>query len=285
MNPLGIFSKVFPRPTFDAVLDAVRAHGISSIQFKFGAGEISRAPEIRDTLRAKGVTVAALSGTFNMIDPDIGRRRENLRDFGPLAEAARLIGAPMVTLCTGTRDPDDMWRAHPDNDAAEAWQDLIGSMNEALALTESSGVMLGVEPEPGNVVSSPRRARALLDEIRHPRLRIVMDAANLLGPDADQQAVLPAAFDLLSSDIALVHAKERLTPGPRLDWDLYFGLVMSYGYGGPVILHGFPEEDAAEAIRLVRSRLQAALRTGPWRRSGSDAGRSAWTSPPRNQRR
>ena len=261
MNDLGIFSKTFPRPTFEAVLDAVRAHGLSIIQFKFGVDNISSASEIRDALCVKGVTVAAVSGTFNMIDPDAGRRRENLRSLGPLAEDARFIGAPMLTLCTGTRDPDDMWRAHPDNATAEAWRDLIRSITEALEVTESSGVTLGIEPEPGNVVSTARRARALLDEVCHPRLRIVIDAANLLGPHADQQAVLPEAFHLLGPDIALVHAKERITPGARLDWDFYCRQITSCGYAGPVILHGFPEEGVAEAIRLVRSRLQAAVKT------------------------
>ena len=257
MNEIGIFSKTFSRPTFEAVLDAVRAHGLATIQLKFGVDGVSAAPAIRDALRVKGVTVAAVSGTFNMIDPDVARRRENLRSLGPLAEDAVIIGAPMITLCTGTRDPDDMWRAHPENTTAEAWQDLIEAVIEALAVTESSGVTLGIEPEPGNVVSTARRARALLDEVRHPRLRIVMDAANLLGPDADRQAVLPEAFHLLSADIALVHAKERRAPELRLDWDLYFRLVTNCGYRGPVIIHGFPEEETAEAIRMVRSRLNA----------------------------
>jgi sugar phosphate isomerase/epimerase len=272
MNEIGIFSKTFSRPTFEAVLDAVRAHGLSSIQFKFGVDGAIAPAAICDALRAKGVTVAAVSGTFNMIDPDVGRRRENLRSLGPLAKASRLIGAPIVTLCTGTRDPDDMWRAHPENTAAAAWEDLVGSITEALAVTESSGVTLGIEPEPGNVVSSGRRARALLDEVRHPRLRIVMDAANLLGPDANQESVLSEAFQLLSADMVLVHAKERLAPGARLDWDLYFRLITNCGYNGPVIIHGFPEEQAAEAIQMVRSRLQAAVRTGSSRRSGSGAG-------------
>jgi sugar phosphate isomerase/epimerase len=261
MNEIGIFSKTFPRPTFEAVLDAVRTHGLSTIQFKFGVDGAIAPAAIRDALCAKQVTVAAVSGTFNMIDPDVGRRRENLRSLGPLAEDARFIGAPMLTLCTGTRDPDDMWRAHPENTSAEAWQDLIDSITEALAVTESSGVTLGIEPEPGNVVSSARQALALLDEVRHPRLRIVMDAANLLGPDADQQSILPEVFDLLSGDIALVHAKERPATGARLDWGLYFRLITSCGYNGPVIIHGFPEERAAEAIQMVRSRLKAAVRT------------------------
>ncbi len=261
MNELGIFSKIFDRPQFEAVLDAVRAHGLASIQFNFASAPGRSIAEIGEALRAKGVAVAAVSGTFNLIDPDIERRRENIRWLGWVANAARLLGAPVVTLCTGTRDREDMWRAHPDNAAAAAWRDLVDATGACLESTASSGVTLAIEPEPGNVVSSARLARRLLNEVRHPGLRALMDGTNLLAadPDADRRALLSEAFDLLGPDIALAHAKAPLAPDNRLDWDLYFRLLAGAGYTGPVILHGFAEENAAEAIGLVRSRLDASV--------------------------
>jgi sugar phosphate isomerase/epimerase len=280
MNEFGIFSKIFERAQFEAVLDTVRAHGLACIQFNFASAPGRSVAEIGEALRAKGVAVAAVSGTFNLIDPDIERRRENIRWLGGVADAARSLGAPVVTLCTGTRDPEDMWRGHPENASAAAWRDLVKGIGACLEATELSGVKLAIEPEPGNVVSSARLARRLLDEVRNSRLRVLMDGTNLLAadPDADQSALFGEAFDLLGSDIVLVHAKAPLAPGNRLDWELYSRLLVRTGYRGAIILHGFAEESAAEAIGFVRSRVTAPLvagqsvRTGSWRRSGSGAG-------------
>jgi sugar phosphate isomerase/epimerase len=103
-----------------------------------------------------------------------------------LLSAARAMGTSLVTLCTGTRDPEDQWRHHPDNDTPEAWADLLTEMAKAAALAEQFHVDLGIEPEHANVVSSAARAARLLAEIPSPRLRIVLDPANLIDDVAPQ---------------------------------------------------------------------------------------------------
>ena len=52
-------------------------------------------------------------------------------------------------------------------------------MREALQIADEHRVTLGVEPEVSNVVDSARKARRLLDEMQSPRLKIIMDVANL----------------------------------------------------------------------------------------------------------
>jgi len=259
MNELGIFSKTFARPRFTAVLDAVRAHGLACIQFNFASAPGQSVADIGAALRAKEVAAAAVSGTFNLIHPDAARRREGIRWLGGVAMAARSLGAPVVTLCTGTRDPEDMWRAHPENATAAAWRDLVEGIKACLEATESSAVSLAIEPEPGNVVSSAQLARRLLDEARHPRLRVLIDGANLLSadPDANQSTLFGEAFHLLGRDIALAHVKAPIAPGNRVNWELYFRLLTEAGHSGPLILHSVSEEGAAEAIGFVRSRLGA----------------------------
>ena len=123
--------------------------------------------------------MAAVSGTFNMIHPDPAQRADGLRRLAVLAAACGALGTRLITLCTGTRDPEDMWRRHPANDTPDAWRDLLASLEVALAAAERHDVFLGVEPEVANVIDSAAKARRLLDELRSPRLKIVMDPANL----------------------------------------------------------------------------------------------------------
>jgi len=113
---------------------------------------------------AAHVEIAALSGTYNMIHPDPAERARGHRRLAVLAAAAAALPTRLITLCTGTRDPVDQWRGHPDNLTPEAWRDLLAAMETAVAIAERHDVMLGIEPELANVVDSAQKARRLIDE-------------------------------------------------------------------------------------------------------------------------
>ena len=278
---ISIFAKTFSRPTLAATLDAVQAHGLGSVQFNLSCAGLPTLPDeispqtaadIRQELDARGLEMAALSGTFNMIHPDRAQREAGLRRLRVLAGACAGLGTGIITLCTGTRDPQNMWQRHPDNDLPDAWRDLAASMAQALQIAEDANVTLGVEPEVANVIDTAAKARRLLDEMQSPRLKIVMDAANLFraGDLARQPAVLTEAFDLLGPDIALAHAKDLSRDGEAghqaagtgsLDYDLYLKLLQQAGYNGPLILHSLSEDDVGPAIAFLRGKLDAAGQT------------------------
>ncbi len=269
---LGIFAKIFIRPTLAETLDAVAACGLDCVQFNFScAGLLSMpddiAPEalaaIACELRLRAFSVPAVSGTFNMIDPNLDRRRQGLRRLEVIAASCAALGAPMVTLCTGTRDPADPWRAHPLNDSPEAWHDLLVSMEQALKIAEQYNICLGVEPETANVINSAKKARQLLDQLRSPRLKIVMDPANLFrtGDGPRMAEILEEAFGLLGPDIALAHAKDFRDGPPlntvaagrgMLDWPRCLELLRAAGYNGPLILHSLAEDEVPAAIAFLR---------------------------------
>jgi len=273
---LGIFAKTFVRPDLAATLDAVAACGLDCVQFNFACAGLPSLPDkiqpmtlglIVNELQRRSFSVAAVSGTFNMIDPDPSKRREGLRRLADMAPHCAVLAAPIITLCTGTRDPQDMWRAHPQNNSPEAWHDLLVSMEEALKIAERNNVCLGIEPETGNVVNSAKKARRLLDELRSPLLKIVMDAANLFRPGdgARMEEILDEAFDLLGPDIALAHAKDfrdgaEIAPMAAgrgiLDWALLMRLFRTAGYGGPLILHGLAESEVKRSVEFLRQILR-----------------------------
>ena len=64
---------------------------------------------IRAASAATGVALAALSGTYNMAHPDPAVRADGLRRLGVVIAAAAALAIPLVTLCTGTRHPEDQW--------------------------------------------------------------------------------------------------------------------------------------------------------------------------------
>src|SRR5262245_31181856 len=122
---LGIFAKTFERPTVEEVFDAVAAHGFGAVHFNFGSAGLPSLPEtvepavidrIRNAAGERGIVIETLSGTFNMIHPDPAVRRFGLDRLAVLAAACAGLGTRIVTLCTGTRDPENMWRRQPAND-------------------------------------------------------------------------------------------------------------------------------------------------------------------------
>jgi sugar phosphate isomerase/epimerase len=222
---LGIFAKTFVRPTLEETLDAVASHGLTHVQFNMSCAGLPTLPDridedlcvwIARLLKDRGITMAAISGTFNLCDPDAGRLEENLRRLDVLAAACRWLDTRIITLCTGTRDPDDMWRWHPENVRRSTWETLVAAARKAVKIADRQEVTLAFEPEIHNVVNSVSKARGLLDEIDSPWLKVVIDPANLIGPCDFGRVpeILDEVFDWLGSDIVLAHAKE-----PTLDDD------------------------------------------------------------------
>ena len=287
-----IISPRYMRRTVEETFDAVMAHKLDCIQFNFACAGLESMPDKIDCALAKRIGaaarerdlhMAAVSGTFNMIDPDPKSRADGFRRLEVIAANCRAIGTNLITLCTGTRDPKDMWRAHPDNDSTDAWRDLVNGMRHALQIAEKHDVRLGVEPEPANVVNSAAKARRLLDEMKSPRLKIVMDGANLEdrgrarlssarreSAEADERRAedrraLPEAFELLGRDIIIAHAKDVAADGSFvaagqgvLDYDLYIHLLRRVKFSGPLILHALSEAEVDGVTEFLRRKLRAA---------------------------
>ncbi len=262
---LGIFTRTFERESLAGVLDAVRAQGLRDVQFNMASAGLPSLPaeieqglpdRIRTALASRGLEMAAVSGTFNMIHPDLGHRQEGLRRLEVLAAACHPMGTTTITLCTGTRDPDDKWRGHPGNVLPDAWHDLQVAMERALSIAEEHDLWLGIEPEQANVVTSPADARRLLDEMRSPRLKVILDPVNLMaGDDAGAvRSLLEEALDLVGPDLIAAHAKE-LYPGGvgwRLDYAHYLGALRAAGFRGPLLLHNLPEQAVPAAVDFLR---------------------------------
>ena len=279
---LGVFAKTFVRDTPEENLDAVCRYGFECTQYNLVCAGLPTLPDeldaalcerIRAAHAERGLTMAAVSGTFNVIHPDRQLLETSLRHFRTLARACRWLDVPLITLCTGTRDRHNMWRAHPDNESPLAWNDLMDSMHRIVDIAETSDVILGIEPEYSNVVNSAAKARRLLDELGSPVVKIVMDPANLFcaGQTERMREVMDEAFMLLGRDIAVAHAKDLSQdasvghqPAGKgvLDYDYYVRLLRHHGFRGALITHGLSESQVPGCARFLREKLHGISRSG-----------------------
>jgi sugar phosphate isomerase/epimerase len=188
-----------------------------------------------------------------MIHPDPVVRATGLRRLSVLIDHAAAMGTGMVTLCTGTRDPEDQWHYHPDNGSPEAWRDLTEEMGKACALAEEKGVRLGIEPELANVIDGAVKARRLIDSLQSPALVIVLDPANLFEVALldRQRDILSHAVDLLADRIAMAHAKDRDPAGGFVaagkgvvDFPHFLNRLRAADFDGDLVTHGLTAAEA-----------------------------------------
>ena len=273
---IGIMSRTFVRATLEEELDAVANHGISCMQFGLSSAGVTELPthidsglchRIREEMAARNITMTALGGTYNMIHPDLQQRADGLRNLRVLASACEGLGTSVITLCTGTRDPNSMWRRHPDNDLPEAWDDLVVSMRQAIQVAEEYQVTLAFEPEVANVVDSAIKARRIIDQIGSPYLKVVMDGANIFhtGELPRMREILDEAFALLGEHIAFAHAKDLDRDGEAghlaagkglLDYDQYLSLLNDVDSDVPIILHGLSEAEVDGCVAFLRGKME-----------------------------
>jgi len=256
----AVFGKTYPGTSAPAVLDATAADGFCGVQFNLVSAGLASLPDhlpdglaeaVEKHAREKQLRIAALSGTYNMAHPDASVRDTSRRGFANVIEAARRMGSPVVTLCTGSRDRSDMWKYHPENLSAAAWKDLRSELDLALELAEQAGIALGIEPEPGNVIRDARTAARLLTEVDSPHLGIVLDAANLLSAAllTQQDDVMAEAVGLLGEKVLLAHAKDIASDGRvvaagagAVHLGVFVKLLRSAGFDGALVGHGFGPE-------------------------------------------
>ena len=267
---VGVFAKTFPGSDPACVLAAVRDAGFAVTQFNLACAGLPSMPEdvpdeaidaIDAAAKASGIGLVALSGTYNMAHPDSRVRDDGLRRLAVVIEAAARLSIPLVTLCTGTRNPVDQWAHHPGNADPSAWADMAREMEKALRLAERHGVDLGIEPEQANIVTSADDAMRLIAEMGSKRLRVVLDPANLFEQANAEEArtVVAVAVERTAGHVSLAHAKDRFAEGRFatagqgvVDFADFITRLKAAGFDGPLVTHGLPAEEAPGVARFLR---------------------------------
>lgn len=273
---IGIFSRTFETADLEETYKRMIEHGIYHAQFNLSNAGMPTLPESLDEERIEeikkitdgyNIKLEALSGTFNMIDPDEDARKKGCAQFEIQCKIARMLDIPIVSLCTGTKNLENKWLWHDDNLKQSSWDDLLRSTEIILKHAQENNIILGVEPEIGNIINTPRRAREYLDKIGSPNIKIIMDGANIFLADqvANMKNVLKEAFDILGKDIVSAHAKdfyydkdiEFVVAGQGiLDFDYYLTLLKEVDYKGALIMHGLTKKEVFMSKMFLEEKIK-----------------------------
>lgn len=259
--------------TADVLFQKMKERGFEAVQFAFSSiAETNFTPNgqieipavippaaiqaVSENAAKYGIPVEVINGTFNMAHPDAAVREEGIRRFDVLCRAAKELGASYISLCSGTRNAEHLWSPHPDNDTDDAWNDMLDTVTRCTKIAEQYGIILAVESEASNVISTPERARRMMDTVGSPNLKMILDCANLFhageAHPENVRATLEHAFALYGHDIVLAHGKD-IREGDGIDFcgtglgivDFAYTaeLLARYDFTGDMFLHGIYDED------------------------------------------
>ncbi len=280
---IGVCSSDFKRSNAADLFEKVRNHGFEILQFGFASitetdfvpdRKIELPPEIPAKALAAveinsaktNIPVQVINGTFNMAHPDGEIRTEGIRRMEILCKAAKELGCPFISLCSGTRNAADLWRYSPENHTVEARNDMLDTVLRCTEIAEKHGITLAVETERGNIIDTPEAARKLLDTVNSERLKMILDCANLFhNGRAKKEFVreeIAKAFDFFGKDIVVAHGKDvsdddeiRFVPTGEgiVDFGFFIEKLNEYGYKGDMFLHSiFDETKMQTGINVIK---------------------------------
>ena len=271
----------------DRLFGRIREFGFGCVQFAFSSiAESEFSPtgqiEIPDRIPTAALDAAArsadrfdlpievINGTFNMAHPDKDVRREGIKRFALLTEAAEILGAKYISLCSGTRFEEHLWTYSPENRSPAAWVDMLDTVKRAVELAERRNITLAIESEASNIIDTPENARRVMDEVGSDHLKMILDCANLFHAGRAHpefvRETLDAAFEAYGNDIVIAHGKDIREGGGIefcgtgrgiVDFAYTAKLLEKWNFTGGMFLHGIYDE--SDMIR-AREHWEAACR-------------------------
>lgn len=261
---LGAFARIYRRGSAAELAKAFVADDLTQVQLTLAVLGLSTIPdgdelagidlaELRAAFTSRGRVIWGVSATYNTAHPDDVIRAAETANAASFIAGLRPLAPVAATLCTGTRDPDNMWRANPGNSSSAAWADLRRSLDVLLPAAAHAEVLLAVEPEPGNVIAGTSQARRLVRELGADAERIgfILDPANLVtgAPFDEHEHILTEAFHTLGERTICVHAKDihswsdTLLGLPGIDYHLVSRLWAALPNAVPLIIQDTTEDE------------------------------------------
>ena len=181
---------------------------VQNVTFDDAALTEGLAAYVRRVFAGESLDVAVLGCYLNLAHPDPNALREiQSRYFGSLRVAA-LAGIGMVGTETGAPNAAYKYDEWTHSDASLCA--FLKGLEPVVAMAESCGVTIAIEPVWNHIVYCADRAKEALSSMGSRNLRIIFDPVNLLcAENADErEMVIGRAMDKLCDSIAMVHIKD-----------------------------------------------------------------------------
>ena len=265
---LGVMSNLF-RGSPSEVAKQTAGFGLESVQLlpQFPGLRIETAEDVstklcREMARPfldEGLWIAGVTAATNFLDPDLKRRKTQIRRFDALLDHVRDFGAKHVIADAGTLLASRPWEDCPENHAEETFKLLVRRLRPSVALAQQAKVMVLLTADLTQALSSAQQMARLREELG-PALGFVMEPASLCTRSmaSNSKKPLREIFAAIGAAAPVAHAKDiRYANGHRsmprcgtgtLDYREYLELLGASNPGGPLILEGITPAQLPETL-------------------------------------
>jgi sugar phosphate isomerase/epimerase len=213
---------------------------------------------IAQAYRSRGLEIQALGVYANLIEPDPAAREKNFQYFAEMGRIANTMQIRMLLTECGSIIVPGKGRDLSASLDERAWPRLVEMTRRLIPVAEQYDVTIAFESFFLDLLGSATAARYFLEEIKHPRVRALLDPANLLPHNT-----LEEMFNALGPYIAALHAKDRklhVTQGVAagqgdLDYRKYLALARQHCPSLPLVLEYVSPKTYQAALAHVRSFL------------------------------
>jgi len=218
-----------------------------------------RCEAIADAYRSAGVAIHSIGVYTNLIHPDETERKANLAYFEAMMKIGSAMGVHAFITEAGHYHSDEPAPRVELHFQEEVWQTTVATGKELAEMAERHKATVLVEPFFRGFFASAKRTRVFLEEVDSPRIRALLDPANLLEVND-----LEEMFTQLAPWIDCLHAKDRKLHVDRgvaagqgdLDYPKFVTLAAKHTPKAPLILEYVGPDDYKQAL----AHLQGAMR-------------------------
>lgn len=214
---LGIRAHDVPADTCEELTKKIKKHGLSHIQFApqksfpelvpaIQKSSLGTAAYFHKQFQRSELDLSILGCYVNISSQDPATREKALADFNHQLSLASTYQAAMVATETGSVEKGYTKK----NFTEEAYQTARDSVIRMVQQAEKFGATVAIEAGMNHPLYTYQLAKRLVDEVQSPNLKIIIDCANLLNMENQDQHthLIQQALETLDDHIAAIHLKD-----------------------------------------------------------------------------
>ncbi len=216
---LGVRGHDMPRAPFDELVKSISEAGFCCTQlalakavrdFNIGNGAMTSgmADYMKKVFELNRVSVSVLGCYKNLANPDADQLSKIMDSYMHHIRFAHFLECGMVGTETGAVNTE--YKYTPENHSEAALHIFIENLKKIVEYAEKMGVCIGIEPVYKHIMCNVDRTRKVLDAVKSPNLRVILDPINLLNAENEKQheKIVEEAFDVLGDEIDAIHIKD-----------------------------------------------------------------------------
>lgn len=222
----------------------------------------ARCKEIAAPYRDAGITIHSIGVYTNLIHPDPAEHKASLEYFEAMMEIGQHMGVnTFISEAGHFQDPKlpEPKIAHHFQD--EVWVSMLETGRQLAALAEKHKAKVLLEGFYRGFLASAKRLRMFLEEVNSPRIRALLDPANLIEVNDLEEmfAQLAPQIDCLHAKDRTYHVEKGVAAGKgSLDYEKFVTLAAKYTPAAPLVLEYVGPKDYQAALAHLRGAIQKA---------------------------